>query len=190
MKRSRSPQEAADLEVLDKLGPVRNAGYQAEHHERCLSGTRGPTLGNTMRWAQNLQDQLVFWLNGLVGTGKSTITQTFSGIASDHDILGASFFVPGTIFDRKVLKNIFPTLAYQLACRYPRLRDHLIRVISGTPRWPQLPHLPAGDLLVDPLSATGISCVIVIDALDECVDDRPLRQSSPFSADSSVNYHW
>jgi len=29
------------------------------------------------------------------------------------------------------------------------------------------------DLIADPLSFTGISCVIVVDALDECVDDQP-----------------
>ena len=29
------------------------------------------------------------------------------------------------------------------------------------------------DLIVDPLSSTSISCLIVIDALDECVDDQP-----------------
>jgi hypothetical protein len=76
--------------------------------------------------------------------------------------------------DRKVLKNIFPTLAYQLACRYPRFRDHLVKVIK---RDPSVAHSSLisqlKDLLVDPLSATGISCVIVIDALDECVDDQP-----------------
>jgi len=127
-----------------------------------------------MRWAQNTQDQPVFWLNGLAGTGKSTIAQTFSEMASDHDILGASFFCSRDYLDRKVLKNIFPTLAYQLACRYPRLRDHLIRVIK---RDPSVAHSSLisqlKDLLVDPLSVTGISCVVIIDALDECVDDQP-----------------
>jgi hypothetical protein len=168
------PQEAADLEVLDKLNPVRNAGYQAEHHERCLTGTRESILGDIMRWAQNTRDQPVFWLNGLAGTGKSTITQTFSEMASNRDILGASFFCSRDYLDRKVLKNIFPTLAYQLACRYPRFRDHLVKVIK---RDPSVAHSSLisqlKDLLVDPLSATGISCVIVIDALDECVDDQP-----------------
>jgi hypothetical protein len=167
------PQEAADLEVLDKLDPVRNAGYQAEHHERCLTGTRQSILGDLIRWAQNTRDQPVFWLNGLAGTGKSTIAQTFSEMTSNR-ILGASFFCSRDYLDRKVLKNIFPTLAYQLACRYHRFRDHLVKVIK---RDPSVAHnsliSQLKDLLVDPLSATGISCVIVIDALDECVDDQP-----------------
>ena len=73
-----------------------------------------------------------------------------------------------------MLKDIFPTLAYQLACRYPRFRDHLVEVIK---RDLSVAHSSLisqlRDLLVDPLSETGISCVIVIDALDECVDDQP-----------------
>jgi len=127
-----------------------------------------------MRWAQNIQDQPVYWLNGLAGTGKSTIPQTFSEMASSRDILGASFFCSREYLGRKVLKNIFPTLAYQLACRYPQFRDHLVNVIKQDPSVAHNSLISQlRDLLVDPLSATGISCVIVIDALDECVDDQP-----------------
>jgi len=127
-----------------------------------------------MCWAKSAQDQPVFWLNGLAGTGKSTIAQTFSEMASNDDILGASFFCSRDYLERKMLKNIFPTLAYQLACRYPQFRNHLVKVIR---RDPSVAHnsliSQLRDLLVDPLSVTGISCVIVIDALDECVDDQP-----------------
>ena len=168
------PQEAADLEILDKLNPVHDAGYQADHHEQCLTGTREHILRDIISWAKSTHDQPVFWLNGLAGTGKSTITQTFSETASNVDTLGASFFCSRDYLERKTLKNIFPTLAYQLACRYPQFRDHLLKVIKRDPSVAhnslisQLRHL-----LVNPLSATGISCVIVIDALDECVDDQP-----------------
>jgi WD40 repeat protein len=173
-KYSRSPQEAVDLEVLEKLNPVHDAGYQADHHELCLNGTRESTLGAITIWAKNPQDQPVFWLNGLAGTGKSTIAQTFSEMANSDNILGASFFCSRDYLERKELKNIFPTLAYQLACRYPRFRDHLIKAIK---RDPSVGHNSLisqfRSLVMDPLAATGISCVIVIDALDECIDDQP-----------------
>ena len=127
-----------------------------------------------MRWAKDPQDRHVFWLNGLAGTGKSTIAQTFAEMAAGTGILGASFFCSRDYLDRKELKHIFPTLAYQLACRYPEFRSHIIQVIKQDPSVAQNSLISQlKDLVVDPLSSTNTPCVIVIDALDECVDDQP-----------------
>ncbi|KAF9785208.1 hypothetical protein BJ322DRAFT_817690 [Thelephora terrestris] len=125
--------EAADLEWLEKLGPVRNAGYQAGHHDPCLPGTRESVLDWIMQWANNPQERHVFWLNGLAGTGKSTIAQTFSRMVAEAGFLGASFFCSRDYLDRKELKNIFPTLAYQLACHYPAFQNEIIKTSSLTP---------------------------------------------------------
>ena len=127
-----------------------------------------------MRWAKDPQDMHVFWLNGLAGTGKSTIAQTFSGMVANNRTLGASFFCSRDYLDRKELKNIFPTLAYQLACRYPAFRNQIIKAIKRDPsvaRNSLISQLE--DLILIPLSSTDISCVIVVDALDECADDQP-----------------
>ena len=127
-----------------------------------------------MRWAKDPQDRHVFWLNGLAGTGKSTIAQTFAEMVANNGTLGASFFCSRDYLDRKELKNIFPTLAYQLACRYPAFRSQIIRIIKQDPsvaRNSLMSQLK--DLIVNPLYHTGISCVIIVDALDECVDDQP-----------------
>ena len=160
--------------MLDKLDPVHNAGYQAGHHDTCLSGTRESVLDGIMRWANNSHDGHVFWLNGLAGTGKSTIAQTFSGMIAKAGILGASFFCSRDFLNRKELKNIFPTLAYQLACRYPAFRNHIVRVIKRDPSVAQNSLISQlKDLIADPLSSTNIPCVIVVDALDECADDQP-----------------
>ena len=107
----------ADLELLGKLVPVHNAGYQAGHHDECLPRTRESVLDGMMGWAGNPQERHVFWLNGLAGTGKSTITQTFSGIVAEAGTLGASFFCSWDYLDRKELRNIFPTLAYQSSAK-------------------------------------------------------------------------
>jgi len=127
-----------------------------------------------MLWAKDTRDQNIFWLNGLAGTGKSTIAQSFSEIVVKDGFLGASFFCSRDYLDRRELKNIFPTLAYQLACHYPHFRTHIIRIIK---RDPTLAHTSLisqlENLLVDPISEAKASCVIVIDALDECNDDQP-----------------
>jgi len=127
-----------------------------------------------MLWAKSPQDQNVFWLNGLAGTGKSTIAQSFSEMAAYEGILGASFFCSRDYLNQKELKNIFPTLAHQLACRYPNFQSH---IIANLRKDPTLAHTSLisqlENLLVNPLSGKNISCVIVIDALDECIDDQP-----------------
>ena len=167
-------QEAADHELLGKLNPVHNAGYKAGHHDTCLRGTRESVLDGIMRWARDPQDKYVFWLNGLAGTGKSTIAQTFSEMVVGAGILSASFFCSRDYLDRRELKNIFPTLAYQLSCRYPAFRRHIIRVIKQDPTVASNSLISQlEDLIVGPLSSSNISCLIVVDALDECIDDQP-----------------
>jgi hypothetical protein len=153
---------------------VRNAGYQAGHHEKCLPGTRETVLQDILLWAKNPQDQNVFWLNGLAGTGKSTIAQSFSEVVASDGSLGASFFCSRDYLNRRELKNIFPTLAHQLACRYPHFRSHIVASIKKDPTLAHTSLISQlENLLVNPLSAKDTSCVIVIDALDECIDDEP-----------------
>ena len=153
---------------------MHNAGYQAGHHDTCLRGTRESVLDGIIGWAKDPQEKRVFWLNGLAGTGKSTIAQTFSQVIAQDGTLGASFFCSRDYLDRRELKNIFPTLAYQLACRYTSFRSRIIEIVKKDPsvaRNSLISQLQ--ELIIDPLSSTDISCVIIIDALDECIDDQP-----------------
>ena len=127
-----------------------------------------------MQWAKDSQERRVFWLNGLAGTGKSTIAQTFSQMVAEDGTLGASFFCSRDYLNRRELKNIFPTLAYQLACRYPSFRSQIIEAVKKDPSVAQGSLISQlQELIINPLSSTNISCVIVIDALDECIDDQP-----------------
>ena len=157
---------------------MRNAGYQAGHHNKCLPGTRQSILLDIMLWTKNTQDQNVFWLNGLAGTGKSTIAQSFSEMVVNDGFLGASFFCSRDYLDRRELKNIFPTLAYQLACCYPHFQTLIIKIIKKDPTLAHTSLISQlENLLINPLSEAKISCVIVIDALDECIDDQPASAS-------------
>jgi len=107
---------------------------------------------------------LVPSVNGLAGTGKSTIAQTFAETTSADGKLGASFFCSRDFKDRSNLQMIFPTLAFQLACRYPAFRKELLQVLKERP---DVGHeslcSQMEKLLVGPLNATAISTLIVID---------------------------
>jgi hypothetical protein len=120
------------------------------------------------------EEKRVFWMNGPAGTGKSTIARTFAEISFFDGRLGASFFCSRDFRDRSDLQVIFPTLAFQLAQRYPEFREQLIQAL-----WTD-PDVGRGSLssqleklIIGPLKATEIRTLIVIDALDECKDKEP-----------------
>lgn len=146
----------------------RASGAEYRHGDRngCLKGTRGRVLNGIERWAKDYDEFPIFWLNGLAGTGKSTIAQTTAERMFADGFLGASFFCSRSFEDRSNLKLIFPTLAYQLAQKYPSFRSSLIPLLRSNP---DVVHESLRDqmqkFLLDPLQSADISTVIVIDAL-------------------------
>ena len=151
-----------------------DAGYLSGKRQGCLKGTRKDVLLQIERWLMDEKDQPVFWLNGLAGTGKSTIAQTFAEIGFADGKLGASFFCSRDFEDRSNIQAIFPTLAFQLAHRYPPFRKKLLQVLRANPdigRESLCSQLEKA--IVGPLKATRIPTLIVIDALDECKDEEP-----------------
>ena len=126
------------------------------------------------RWLTGEQEQHVFWLNGLAGTGKSTIAQTLAETTFADGKLGASFFCSRDFADRSNLQAIFPTIAFQLAYQYPSFRRELLRVLRARPDVGRESLCSQMEkLLVGPLKASRVSTLIVIDALDECKDEEP-----------------
>jgi hypothetical protein len=150
------------------------AGYHYGNREGCLRGTRGDVLLQLEHWLEARQGQRIFWLNGLAGTGKSTIAQTFAEITFAEGKLGASFFCSRDFEDRSNIQAIFPTLAFQLAYQYPLFREQLLQVLRANPGVGQQSLCSQLEkLIVGPFKATSISTLIIIDALDECKDVEP-----------------
>jgi len=151
-----------------------DASYRCGNRQGCLRGTRKGVLWEIECWLKGEQEQQVFWLNGLAGTGKSTIAQTFAKIAFTDGKLGASFFCSRDFADRSNLQAIFPTLAFQLAYQYPLFRGKLLQALKAHPDVTQESLCSQmEELIVGPLKTTGIQTLIIIDALDECKDDEP-----------------
>ena len=150
------------------------AGHRSEDRRGCLGGTRTEILLQLEDWLEDNQGQRVFWLNGLAGTGKSTIAQTFAEITSGEGKLGASFFCSRGVDDRSNIKAIFPTLAFQLAYRYPEFREQLLQVLRANPGIGQDSLCNQFEkAIVGPFEATQIPTLVIIDALDECKDKEP-----------------
>ena len=162
------------LSVLNSCRRARGAGYQHGNRRGCLRGTRETVLNDIESWIKDFSKSPVFWLNGLAGTGKSTIAQTVAERVFADGVLGGSFFCSRDFEDRSDLHFIFPTLAFQLAHKYPDFRDHLVSLLQSNPDVvDESLYSQMERLIVEPLQSADISTVIVVDALDECKDEEP-----------------
>ena len=124
-------------------------------------------------WAKDFNQSPVFWLNGLAGTGKSTIAQTVSERIFADGQLGASFFCSRDFEDCSDLHFIFPSLAFQLAHKFQKFRSVLVPLLQSDPDVAhESLYRQMEKLIVEPLRSADVSTVIVIDALDECKEDR------------------
>ena len=167
-------QETSELTDLKGMDHSAGARYLAGARQGCLRGTRKDVLQEIDHWLTDEGAQPVFWLNGLAGTGKSTIAQTFAETTFADQKLGASFFCSRDFEDRSDLHMIFPTLSFQLAYRYPLFRKELLRALKNIPDVRQESLMSQmKKLIVGPLKATSIPTLIIIDALDECKDEKP-----------------
>ena len=160
--------------VLNNCRRAHGAGFLHGNRNGCLKGTRENVLNEIERWAEDLDTPPVFWLNGLAGMGKSTIAQTIAERIFADGRLGASFFCSRGVEDRSNLHLVFPTLAFQLAQKYPDFRSSLIPVLRSNPDVVHESLLSQMQrLIVEPLRSAGVSTVIVIDGLDECKNEDP-----------------
>ena len=151
-----------------------DAGYLCGKWQGCLRGTRRDVLWQIECLLMKDRGRRVFWLNGLAGTGKSTIARTFAEMSFADGTLGASFFCSRDFEDRSNLHIIFPTLAFQLARRYPPFRKELLQALRASPDvGRESLFSQAEKLIVGPLKSTHIPTLIIIDALDECKDEEP-----------------
>jgi hypothetical protein len=133
-------------------------------------------------WASSNDGAPFFWLNGLAGTGKSTVARTFCERThgrKDGSLHIASFFASRYSAERRKAMNILHTFVYQLALLDEDIRSSATRALAEEP-----------DLLsrsldqqVKKLLDDGIkhlkssrSFVLVLDALDECEVDSLGRE--------------
>jgi len=155
--------------------------YAKQHSPSCLPNTRVELLREIYGWADRQDERCIFWLNGLAGTGKSTIARTIAREYSKRVRLGASFFFARGGGDVGHAGKFVTSIAVQLASSIPTLRRHISDAVteysdiasrSLRDQW-QL--LVLGPLLKLDGNGCRASYVLVVDALDECDNDNNIR---------------
>ncbi|CAE6362392.1 unnamed protein product [Rhizoctonia solani] len=166
--------------LLEALKPVQQAAYDSTlaltvGRRSCTEGTRINIMSDLNNWASNSSGPSIFWMNGMAGTGKTTIACTFSEVLEKSKRLAASFFCTRTTAECRDVTRIIPTITYQLARYCIPFQSSLCEVLGEEPdlgsknikkqfeRLLRDPLLQSADAMPDNL-------VIIIDALDECED--------------------
>uniref|UniRef100_A0A0D2YD06 NACHT domain-containing protein n=1 Tax=Fusarium oxysporum (strain Fo5176) TaxID=660025 RepID=A0A0D2YD06_FUSOF len=156
--------------------------HAEEHNPTCLPGTRVELLKDICRWIDDPDSKTIFWLNGMAGTGKSTIARTVAYLRSKRGDLSASFFFKRGEMDRGNLSKFMSTLAHQLALSIPGVAFFIKKALDANPAIArksvkeQFEKLIQGPLSEAAATATTPSSVVmVIDALDECDQEADIR---------------
>ncbi|KAF8161616.1 hypothetical protein B0H34DRAFT_673507 [Crassisporium funariophilum] len=147
---------------------------------KCHPSTRVAILRKIRLWVEELKKTRDFvWLHGSAGSGKSAIAQTIAELCEKLNLLAATFFFSRTALGRGDVKQLVPTLVYQLCQSMPEIRSYVEDVIEKDPlvvsrsveaQFKGLIIEPLERALMDPLNATLLSRprLIIIDGLDEC----------------------
>jgi hypothetical protein len=167
--------------LLSRLPYATDAAFNAynrQHEPSCLQDTRVCLLQEINNWADSDDERFIFWLNGLAGTGKSTIARTVARKYFDQSSLGASFFFSKGGGDVGHAGKFFTTIAVELAKKSPSLLKHICDAVSENSN---IANQSLGDqwrqLILGPLCKIDAPTryIIIVDALDECGNDKDIR---------------
>lgn len=164
--------------ILNSFRVAQGAAYDELSHtsrDECHPATCLKILDTIYKWAVDPSSPSFFWLQGMAGTGKSTIAQTVSK-KLDGETLGASFFFKRGQGDRGTSRRFFETLTSQMVCKQPFLTPVVYDMMTkeydvGSKTletqfrhlWPRLFEELSMKCTLEPKTV-----VIVVDALDEC----------------------
>ncbi|KAF8669025.1 WD domain, G-beta repeat [Rhizoctonia solani] len=171
---------------LARMCPTSSAVYRSAessnvHRRPCTPGTRQAQIKLLLEWANAPDAGRTCWMNGMAGTGKTTIAYSVCAELEKASQLGASFFCSRTMLECSQVKNIVPSIAYQLARFSLPFRNVLIEILGRKPdAHTQGLAEQYGHLIIEPLKKVRDSLpddfIVVIDALDECNNEESVGQ--------------
>ncbi|KAJ1299684.1 hypothetical protein OPQ81_011076 [Rhizoctonia solani] len=158
-----------------------NAGAELKRRE-CTPGTRVNVLANLLAWANSYTMGIVYWLNGMAGTGKTTIAYSLCTELANQHQLAASFFCSRLRDECRNVNMIIPSIAYQLAKFSSSFQSALLTVLEEDndahhrvldEQFETLIRKPLLAILA--VNQTFSAGIVVIDALDECENKETTR---------------
>ncbi len=170
---------------LSKLLYADGANFDSPERQNepyCLVETRIDILCQIMEWSADPCQKTIFWLNGMAGTGKSTIARTIARTLTEQKRLAASFFFSRGRGDLSHTGKLFSTIARQFAATSWMLKRYICEAIaehsnisqqSMRDQWTKLVYQPL--LKLEGSQQSPLTLVLVIDALDKCRSQEDVR---------------
>jgi hypothetical protein len=145
------------------------------HEHLCYQGTRIEVLNEILLWCRGDSEQNIYWLRGMAGTGKSTISRTVADQLVSENLLGGSYFFSRGQGGLASAVDLVTTLAVQLSRISSAYEEQICEALAAAPQVTKRTHREQWNQLIlgslketDVPQAPSNTVVFVIDALDEC----------------------
>ena len=131
-----------------------------------------------MRWIEESKScSSIFLIQGHRGVGKTALVQSIAErLQRENRKSYACFFFKQGMVGCDNLKQLFSTLAYQLAINTTDLREHIGQAMIEDPALPKkCPATQLQRLIIDPfkfLLTSHPSPILIIDGLNECEEEK------------------
>ncbi|KAJ7255287.1 hypothetical protein C8J57DRAFT_1721846 [Mycena rebaudengoi] len=158
------------MRLLDHLPGANIPHVRWDLANVCLPNTRVELIDEIVRWANDPGERSIFWLRGVAGSGKSTVSNTIAKIFDRLGRLAGSFRFSRDVSQRNEPTYLFGNLAYQFAHFSPQIRHRLLAAIDRHGHMGSFPLVNQFQTYIfEVLQGIDFSgpVVVVIDALDE-----------------------
>src|SRR5258706_9993113 len=181
--------------LLERLEPTK-AGYDLD--QLCMEGTRQSILDQIMCWVAEPREKNdaprgnTYWLYGSPGIGKTSLAHSICASIHDQEQLAGAFFCRRDDPNLSKHRNILPALINKLAGSFPPFRTVVANRLRNDPNLS--PDSMKGALFLDFIREVSRrpkhALVFVIDALDECGDNRSRPALLKVLTDAAAQAPW
>src|SRR5258706_5109065 len=181
--------------LLERLDAVKTgAGYVLDR--RCMEGTRQYILSRIMAWVADPQEgndrNNTYWFYGSPGIGKTSLAHSICASLHRQEQLAGAYICMRDNQNLSKHRNLLTTLIKKLARIFPPFRTIVVNRLRNDPNLS--PESMEGALFLEFIRSLPRqpkhALVFVIDALDECGDDRSRPALLKVLTSAAANAPW
>jgi len=157
-----------------------------------MEGTRQAILNRIISWVADPHEGNTYWFYGSPGIGKTSLAHSICAYLHDREQLAGAFFCRRDDTNLSKIINILPTLINKLAGTFPPFRIIVANRLRNDPNLS--PESMKGSLFLDFIRNLARkpehALVFVIDALDECGDNKSRSILLKVLTDAATHASW